>query len=88
MMADNFATHGDGLSTPPANAAAVTPNDGADLATASRALWVGGAGDVAVTMVGGQSVTIIGALAGSLLPVRVTRVKSTGTTATSIVAMW
>ena len=69
-------------------AAAVTPNDGADLADTSRALYIGGAGDVKVDMYGSGTVTFVGVTAGSVLPVRVDRVYSTGTTATSIVALW
>ena len=69
-------------------AVAVTPNDGADLADTSRALYIGGAGDVKVDMYGSGTVTFVGVTAGSVLPVRVDRVYSTGTTATSIVALW
>jgi len=54
----------------------------------TRGLYVGGAGDVAVTMAeDGNNVTFVGVLAGSILPVQVTKVLSTGTTATNIVAL-
>ena len=87
-MADAFASHASGLDSPAHRLAAVTPNDSADLASASRALYIGGAGDVSVVTVGGDTVTLSGAQAGSIIPVRVSRVRSTGTTATNIVAMW
>jgi len=74
---------------PADNAAAVTPSDGSDLANAARALFVGGAGAVKVDMVGGTTaVTLTGVVAGSVLPIRVSRVYSTGTTATNIVALY
>ena len=74
---------------PADNAAAVTPADGSDLANPARALFVGGAGAVKVDMVGGTTaVTLTGVVAGSVLPIRVSRVYSTGTTATNIVALY
>lgn len=85
-MADIFKNYGAGLESPARYAAAVTPDDGADLATATRSLYVGGAGDVAVEMVGGGAVTLVGA--EGVIPVCVKRVLATGTTATSIVALW
>jgi hypothetical protein len=36
----------------------------------------------------GATTLFTGILAGTLLPVRATRVKATGTTATNIVALW
>jgi len=69
-------------------AVAVTPNDGADLADTSRALYIGGGGDVKVDMLGSGTVTFVGVAAGTVLPLRADRVYATGTTATSIVALW
>lgn len=69
-------------------AVAVTPHDTNDLANVARALWVGGAGNVAVLLSEDSSaVTFVGVAAGTLLPLRAKRVLSTGTTATSIVAV-
>lgn len=68
------------------NALAVTPSDSADLTYVSRGLYVGGQGDVSVVTRGGQTVTFVGAV--GLLPVRVSRVRATGTTATDIVTLW
>lgn len=75
------------------NAVAVTPHDtnpivavgGVTLPVA--ALYIGGAGSVNVTMVGGQQVALAGALAGTYLYGRFTHVR-TGGTATNIVAFW
>lgn len=87
-MADPFSSQGASISGPAFNAAAVTPHDDNDLATVARALYVGGEGDVAVITKGGNAVTFVGVLAGSILPVSVSRVKDTGTDATNIVALW
>jgi hypothetical protein len=86
---DNFASFQDGLTSPAENAVAVTPHNSTDLAVASRALYIGGAGNISVETVGGQSAVVFaGISAGTILPIRVTRVNSTSTTATSIVAIY
>jgi hypothetical protein len=73
----NSATH----------AAAVTKSD-ATVLTATRALYVGGDGDLVVEMMGdGAEVTFPGVLGGTVLPIRVVKVKA-ATTATNVVALW
>ena len=75
--------------SPAVSAAAVTPNDGADLSRIpTRSLWIGGAGNVNVDMADGTTVLFSGCTAGSILPVQVKRVRSTNTTATLIVALY
>ena len=78
--------------TPPVSpirdAAAVTPSDSVTLPTVTRAIYVGQPGDVAVSMAGGQAVTFQSVPAGSLLPIRVSVVKATGTSAGGILALW
>jgi hypothetical protein len=66
----------------------VTPNDNADLANASRKIFVGGAGNMKVTTVGGETLLITGIQVGTTLDLCVTRIHSTTTSATYIVAMW
>lgn len=68
-------------------AIAVTKSDSTIL-NCTRALYVGGAGDVAVKMIEGQSVIFTAVPAGSILPVQVTQVLSTGTDATAILALY
>lgn len=87
-MADNFANFLVAPNGPAADAAAVTPSDTTDLATSSRFLYVGGAGDVIVTTTGGETVTFKAVPVGTVLPVRASRVLATGTTATNLVSMW
>lgn len=85
-MNDRYANCADDLHSPAAHAAAVSPSDSADLANASKRLWVGGAGNVALITVGGETVTYNSVPAGTYLKVRASRVKATGTTATNIIA--
>lgn len=89
-MSDAFSSKTVELHSPGMNAAAVTPSDSADLPNVSRALYVGGAGDVVVIPAGGtSSVTFSSVPAGSILPIRVSRVKLTGTgTSTAIVNIY
>lgn len=76
------------LHSPAASAVAVTPHDTNALATPSRGLWIGGAGAVTVRLIGDTAdVVFSGIAAGTMLPVRATHVRSTGTTATLIVAV-
>lgn len=87
MATDNHATYQPGLDAPGVHAAPVTPNDSADLTYATRALVIGTAGDLKVTTVGGDTVTLTNVPAG-VLPLRVVRVFNTGTTAADIAAIW
>lgn len=74
------------LSAPAENIAAVTPNDSTDIAANCRGLLCGVAGDCKVTTQAGNAVTI--PLQAGYNPIRVTRVWSTGTTATGIYALY
>ena len=74
--------------SPAANGAAVTKSDTTILPEAVRAIFVGGAGNVAVVTSGGDTLTFSGVTAGTILLIRVTKILSTGTTATSMVIIW
>lgn len=86
-MSDIFgpATTLDSVAT---RAAAITPSDSVSLTVFPRAIYIGGAGNVSVLTLGGDTVTFSGLAAGSILPVRVQRVNATSTTATNLVAIW
>jgi hypothetical protein len=81
MAGENPATFAAG------NAAAITKNDTTNIAP-TRAIYIGGQGDLAVRMIAGNNVTFFACPAGLLLPVQVDRVLATGTTATNITAVW
>ena len=73
---------------PGRNAETITKSDTVNLSQPSRAIWVGGAGNIAVEMLDGVTQVFEGVVAGSLLPLQVTRVNSTDTTATLMVAVF
>jgi hypothetical protein len=85
---DSFAPANPALTGPYTNAVAVTPSDSADLTTVTRALYVGAAGDVTLVDQASNTTLFKAVPTGTVLPVRATRVKATGTTATQIVALW
>lgn len=65
---------------------AITPNDGADLATETRQIVIGGAGTLTVIMKSGASV-LFTCIAGQTLNIKATRVMATGTSATGLVGL-
>ena len=87
-MTDTFRSHGRSLTSPPEEAVAIVPDDGAELACVTRAVYVGGGGDLRVRMLGGAEVTLAAVPGGAMLPLRVTRVLAAGTTATDLVGFW
>lgn len=71
------------------SASEITTNDVTDILGGSRALYVGGNGDVRVLLERDSTpVTFVGVVAGSVLPIRARRVYTTGTTAAYIVALY
>lgn len=84
---DKFAASSGGLEAPATNAASLAKNDAADIEFATRAIWVGAAGDAKVTMLGGQVVTFKAMNVG-YHPLRIVRLWSTGTVAADIVGLW
>jgi hypothetical protein len=69
------------------NATAVTKSDSTVYAPPLDALFIGGAGNVAVLTPSGTTLTITGVLAGVIYPIACTKVMSTNTTATNIVGL-
>ena len=53
-----------------------------------NAIYVGGSGDIAVVGEDGRAVTLIGAIAGTIIPVSGKRVNSANTSATDLVALY
>lgn len=83
---------GGNFGAPADEGAAVTPSDTASVGgqDGARFLYVGGAGNLAVTLAGPGNtvVTLNNVLAGAWIPLRVTKVMATNTSATNIVAFW
>lgn len=87
MISDDFSSHTTGLTSPARAAVAITPSDGAPLADAVRAIYVGGGGALRVRMVSGDVVDFANAQGGMIYPLRVDQVMATGTSATGIVGL-
>lgn len=75
------------VSQPAKYSATVTPSNSVNLESPTTCLYIGVSGDVSVEMVGGMTQVFVSVPVG-ILPVQCTRVNSTGTTASSIVALW
>lgn len=90
VASDTYQTEWERAYESAKNAVLITPNDNTDLAVVTRAISFGGAGAIKVDTLGGDTVVIpSGALAAGVMhPLRVTRVYSTSTTATSIVGYY
>lgn len=84
---DTFSNHQTGLTSPAVSGQNITPSDSTPLITATRCLYVGGAGDLRIELVGGDIVTLSGVVAGAIYPLRVAQVLATGTTATGLVGL-
>jgi hypothetical protein len=87
----------------------IVPSDTQDLAVCTRAIYIGGAGNLTVVLRGQQAnlgpqegigipsgvqsgpeapVTFTGVVAGTILAIRVGKVKATGTTASGLVGLY
>ena len=78
---------GQGIGQPATKFWLVTPSDTAALRYVTRAIRVGGAGDLAVQDESGEVVTIPSVLAGETLAVVARKIYSTNTTATLIMGL-
>lgn len=87
MAAIDLGYSESGMTAPCQYFAAITKSDTVDLSHVTRAIYVGGAGNIAAVDVYGKVVTFNGCVAGSILPIRVRRVND-ATTATNLVALW
>ena len=80
----------DDASSPARNSYAVTPHDTNEIGEfVPKALYVGTGGNISMQLVGDTAaVTFSNVPDGSLLPVRASIIKSTGTTASGIIALY
>jgi hypothetical protein len=86
MAVDTYPQAG-GLDSPASSAFAITPNDGADLPSHTRALYVGSGGNLVVTLVGDTAAVTLVGLQPGYHPLRAKKVASTGTTASGLVGL-
>jgi hypothetical protein len=77
-----------GSSAPATEAFDITPSNTVDLAVPTRGIYVGGAGNLKVDMVGSGTVTFLGLAAGIIHPISAKRVYASGTAATGIIGLY
>jgi len=86
MATPNFSVENN--PNPAGYAATVTPSDAVNLTQNARALYVGVGGNITVNLLDDTSVVFANVPTGSILPVRAKRVLATGTTASSLIALY
>jgi hypothetical protein len=84
-MGDRFQGVTGNLSDPGWDAVSISPSS-STLAYTTRALYIGGVGDVQVVTANGTTVTFTAVPTGTILPIRCTKVLA-GSTATGIVGI-
>ena len=84
---EDYASGKGGLESPGYSAFTITPSDTNPIAFVTRAITCGGAGDLSVEMVNGDTVVFVGRLAGIDYPYRVRSVYN-ATTMTDCVGLY
>jgi hypothetical protein len=88
MTTDLFSSAADSPIAPAERCFAVAPSDSEELPFATKAIYIGTAGDLTLRSVAGsEDVTFRNLADGSVLDVRVLAVRATGTTAADIVTL-
>ena len=87
-MADNFLTVPQDRDDPGESASVVVPSDTTLFTTLPRALFVGTGGNLSLLGEDGTSTTWKNVPSGAIIPFRASRVNSTLTTATDILAIY
>jgi len=90
VSSSHLSTQIGGVAAPDAcasHAFAVTPSDSTVFSPPCRWLWVGGTGNLALTMLDGSTFLFSSVASGTRVPFAVTQVLRTNTTATAIVGV-
>ncbi len=87
-MPDMFKSHTPSLNSPASHVFPIEPNDTAALSHVTRAVYVGGQGNLQITALGGQTITLTNVPAGTIFPLRCTHVLAGETTATALVGLF
>lgn len=86
-MTDRFASRHATLTSPAYDGFPITTSDAAPVLEVTRAIYVGVAGDLTATFASGETVTFQNVAAGTILPIRISHVLTTGTTADALVGL-
>lgn len=86
-MTDRYSGHAKSLSSPADHGFPISPSDSLDLTEPTRAIYVGTGGNLAVTLLSGAELTLANIPTGSIVPIRIRRIKATNTTATNLVGL-
>lgn len=86
-MPDRFDTHAASLDGPASHGFSISPSDASDLPETTRAIYVGTPGDLAVDLASGANLTFTNLASGTILPVRASAVKATGTSASDLIGL-
>lgn len=84
VATDVYRSNAYGMNYPADGAFAIVPSDTNELAQVTRAIYVGGAGNIRVLMANGNEVTFSNLSAGTLYPFRLRKVFATGGTSVSL----
>jgi len=88
-MTDIFSSQQPQLNSPAGNSALITKSDTVALPFVTRAIYVGGAGNISMQLVNDKAPVLFTAVpVGTVLYVRAQQVYSTNTTATLLIALW
>ena len=86
-MNDRFQTGGDSVTAPARRAFAIVPHDDEPLPFVTKGICIGSAGDIVLRAIDSQSDVTVSAVAGQLVPIRITHIRATGTTAARLVGL-
>ncbi len=88
MPQDPFRNQADSPMAPAEFCFEITPSDSAELNYATKAIYVGEGGDIALTSVRADDPVIFSSVpSGSILDVRARKISATGTTAANIIGL-
>lgn len=88
MAPDNFGSALDSLIAPARNCFPIVPNDASNLPALPKAIFVGTGGNIAIRSVDGtQDVIFMNVANGTILDVRASIVRATGTTASNMIGL-
>lgn len=88
MAYDPYANYSQSLTSPAQQCFEITPSDDNELLVATRAVYIGQEGDVAVVPINSESAVIFRNVpTGSIIDVRAKAIRLTGTTAQNIVGL-